>query len=73
MEKTNRSLVLVFLDEGGKTKNITIKEPKEHVNIEEIKNFANIITTKKLVEGKVGFLKTLQGAFMVRRETRAIE
>lgn len=73
MEKTNKSLVLVFLDEGGKTKNITIKEPKENVNINEVKNFADIITNKKLVEGKVGHLKTLQGAFMVTRETRAVE
>ena len=49
MEKVNKSLVLVFLDEGGKTKNITIKEPKDQVNINEIKNFAKIVTDKKLV------------------------
>ncbi|WP_277221445.1 DUF2922 domain-containing protein [Peptoniphilus vaginalis] len=73
MDKINKSLVLVFLDEGGKAKNITIKEPKDNVNINEIKNFADIITTKKLVEGKVGHLKTLQGAYMVTRETRAVE
>lgn len=73
MEKVNKSLVLVFLDEGGKSKNITIKEPKDNVNINEIKNFAGIVTSKKLVEGKVGYLKTLQGAYMVTRETRAVE
>lgn len=73
MDKVNKSLVLVFLDEGGKSKNITIKEPIEQVNINEIKNFADIVTNKKLVEGKVGYLKTLQGAYMVTRETRAID
>lgn len=71
--KTNRSLVMSFLDEGGKTKSITIRNPIENVTIDDIKNFANIITSNKLVLGKIGFLKTLQGAYFVTRTVRALD
>ena len=71
--KTNRSLVMSFLDEGGKTKSITIRNPIENVTIDDIKHFANIITSNKLVLGKIGFLKTLQGAYFVTRTVRALD
>lgn len=71
--KTNRSLVMSFLDEGGKTKSITIRNPLENVTIDDIKAFANIITSNKLVLGKIGFLKTLQGAYFVTRTIRALD
>lgn len=71
--KTNRSLVMSFLDEGGKTKSITIRNPLENVTIDDIKYFANIITSNKLVLGKIGFLKTLQGAYFVTRTVRALD
>lgn len=71
--KTNRSLVMAFLDEGGKTKSITIRNPIENVGLEDIKNVANIIINNKLVKGKIGFLKTLQGAYFVTRTVRALD
>lgn len=71
--KQNRSLVLSFLDEGGKSKSITIREPIESVSPDDIKNVANIITQNKLVLGKIGFLKTLQGAYFVTRTIRTVE
>lgn len=71
--KTNRSLVMVFLDEGGKQKSITIREPIESVAIDDIKLVANNIINNKLVFGKVGHLKTLQGAFFVTRQVRTVE
>lgn len=71
--KTNKSLVMVFLDEGGKTKSITIREPIENVGIEDVKVVANNITQNKLIFGKVGHLKTLQGAYFVRREVRTLD
>lgn len=71
--KTNRSLVMVFLDEGGKQKSITIREPIESVTLDDIKVVANNIINNKLVFGKVGHLKTLQGAFFVTRQVRTVE
>ena len=70
--KTNKSLVMAFLDEGGKTKSITIRNPIENVTIDDIKYVANIIINNKLVMGKIGFLKTLQGAYFVTRTVRAV-
>lgn len=71
--KENKSLVMVFLDEGGKQKSITIRETIESVTIDDIRAFANNITQNKLVFGKVGHLKTLQGAFFVTRRIRTVE
>lgn len=71
--KENRSLVMVFLDEGGKQKSITIRNPIENVGLDDIKVVANNIITNKLVFGKIGHLKTLQGAFFVTRRIRTVE
>lgn len=71
--KENRSLVMVFLDEGGKQKSITIRNPIENVGLDDIKVVANNIINNKLVFGKIGHLKSLQGAFFVTRRIRTVE
>lgn len=71
--KENRSLVMVFLDEGGKQKSITIRNPIENVGLDDIRVVANNIINNKLVFGKIGYLKTLQGAFFVTRRIRTVE
>lgn len=71
--KENKSLVMVFLDEGGKQKSITIRNPIENVGLVDIRAVANNIINNKLVFGKIGHLKTLQGAFFVTRRIRTVE
>lgn len=70
--KELRNLVLSFTDEGGNKKNITIPTPKDSVNRTDAEAVANIITTKKLINGKEGTLHTFNGAFMVVRTERVL-
>lgn len=65
--KVFKNLVLSFTDEGGNKKNITFQSPKEGLRREAAQAVADVITTKNLVLGKVGHLKTYNGAFMVTR------
>lgn len=71
--KENKSLVMVFLDEGGKQKSITIRNPIENVGLDDIRVVSNNIINNKLVFGKIGHLKTLQGAFFVTRRISTVE
>lgn len=73
MTKENKSLVIVFLDEGGKQKSITIRDPQDGITTTDIKRVADNIINNKLIIGKLGFLKTLQGAFLVTRKQEAIQ
>lgn len=70
--KELRNLVLSFTDEGGNKKNITIPSPKDSVNRSDAQGVADIITTKGLINGKEGVLKTFNGAFMVIRTERVL-
>ena len=65
--KQQRNLVLSFSDEGGNKKNITIQSPKESIRRDAAQAVADTITSKDLVLGKVGHLKTYNGAFIVTR------
>lgn len=72
MRKETKSLVMVFMDEGGKQKSITIREPQDGVVEAEVKRVADNITQNKLVYGKLGLLKTFQGAFLVTRRQESL-
>lgn len=65
--KEYKNLVLSFADEGGNKKNITFTNPKDNVSREAAQTVADTITSKNLVLGKVGHLKTYNGAFLVTR------
>lgn len=65
--KEFKNLVLSFTDEGGNKKNITFQSPRDGLRREAAQAVADTITSKNLVLGKVGHLKTYNGAFMVTR------
>ena len=65
--KVFKNLVLSFTDEGGNKKNITFQSPRDGLRREIAQAVADTITSKNLVLGKVGHLKTYNGAFMVTR------
>lgn len=73
MRKETRSLVMVFMDEGGKQKSITIREPQDGIVESDVKRVADNITQNKLVYGKLGLLKTYQGAFLVTRRQETLQ
>lgn len=73
MDKNTRTLRMNFFDEGGKPWTLTISNPKDNVAISEVKNVSDNIINNKLVEGKVGFVKTFNGAVIVTREEKPIE
>ena len=73
MRKETKSLVMVFMDEGGKQKSITIREPQDGIVEADVKRVADNITQNKLVYGKLGLLKTFQGAFIVTRRQESLQ
>lgn len=70
--KETRTLRMSFVDEGGKPWTLTISNPNENVGIEDVKAVSNNITSNKLVQGKVGFVKTFNGAAIVIRKETAL-
>lgn len=71
--KETRTLRMSFVDEGGKPWTLTISNPNENVGIEDVKAVSNNITSNKLVKGKVGFVKTFNGAAIVIRKEAPIQ
>lgn len=65
--KETKNLVLSFSDEGGNKRNITFTNPRDGLNRDIAQSVANTITTNNLVLGKVGHLKTYNGAYLVTR------
>lgn len=70
--KETRTLRMSFVDEGGKPWTLAISNPNENVGIEDVKAVSNNITSNKLVKGKVGFVKTFNGAAIVTRKETAL-
>ncbi len=70
--KETRTLRMSFFDEGGKPWTLTISNPNENVAIEDVKAVSNNITSNQLVKGKVGFVKTFNGAAIVIRKETAL-
>lgn len=73
MVKDIKSLRMSFVDEGGKPWTLTISNPMENLSPDDIKVVSDNIINNKLVEGKVGFVKTFNGAVLVTRTERPIE
>ena len=71
--KTTRTLRMSFVDEGGKPWTLTISNPMENVNITDVKTVSSNITSNQLVKGKVGFVKTFNGAAIVTRSEAPIQ
>lgn len=71
--KETRTLRMSFVDEGGKPWTLTISNPNENVGIDDVKSVSNNITSNKLVKGKVGFVKTFNGAAIVTRKEAPIQ
>lgn len=71
--KETRTLRMSFFDEGGKPWTLTISNPMESVGMEDVKAVSNNITSNKLVKGKVGFVKTFNGAAIVTRKEAPVQ
>ncbi|MDK7377192.1 DUF2922 domain-containing protein [Peptoniphilus harei] len=71
--KETRTLRMSFVDEGGKPWTLTISNPNENVGIDDVKAVSNNITSNRLVKGKVGFVKTFNGAAIVTRKEAPIQ
>ena len=65
--KQYKNLVLSFTDEGGNKRNITIQNPADNAQRADAEVVGNLITSKSLIWGKAGHLKTYNGAFIITR------
>lgn len=65
--KVSKTLRMSFVDEGGNPWSLNILNPKNGLKRETAQTVANIITTNSLVNGKIGQVKTYNGATMITR------
>lgn len=70
--KQTKNLCMSFSDEGGNNKTITIMAPKNGITIAEVEPVADLIKNNNIILGKVGHLKTFNGAYIVTRVTEEI-
>lgn len=73
MNKETKSLRISFTDEGGKPWTLSISNPQEGIVGTDVKRVSDNIIDNKLVSGKLGFVKTYNGAVIVTRSEEAIQ
>lgn len=71
--KETKSLRISFTDEGGKPWTLSISNPQEGIVGTDVKRVSDNIIDNKLVSGKLGFVKTYNGAVIVTRSEEAIQ
>ena len=70
--KESKTLRMSFVDEGGNPWSLNILNPKAGINRGMAQSVADTITTNNLVNGKVGQVKTYNGATMITRTEGAL-
>lgn len=73
MNKETKSLRISFTDEGGKPWTLSISNPQEGIVGTDVKRVSDNIIDNKLVSGKLGFVKSYNGAVLVTRSEEAIQ
>ncbi|WP_295150728.1 DUF2922 domain-containing protein [uncultured Peptoniphilus sp.] len=72
MNKETKSLRISFTDEGGKPWTLSISNPQEGIVGTDVKRVSDNIIDNQLVSGKLGFVKSYNGAVIVTRSEEAI-
>ena len=70
--KESKTLRMSFVDEGGNPWSLNILNPKVGLKRETAQSVADTITNNNLVNGKVGQVKTYNGATMITRTESAL-
>lgn len=73
MNKETKSLRISFTDEGGKPWTLSISNPQEGIVGTDVKRVSDNIIDNKLVSGKLGFVKSYNGAVIVTRSEEALQ
>lgn len=73
MNKETKSLRISFTDEGGKPWTLSISNPQEGIVGTDVKRVSDNIIDNKLVSGKLGYVKSYNGAVIVTRSEEAIQ
>ena len=70
--KESKTLRMSFVDEGGNPWSLNILNPKDGLKRETAQSVADTITTNNLVNGKMGQVKTYNGATIITRNEQAL-
>ena len=65
--KESKTLRMSFVDEGGNPWSLNILNPRDGLKREAAQSVADTITTNNLVNGKMGQVKTYNGATIITR------
>ncbi|WP_315119194.1 DUF2922 domain-containing protein [uncultured Clostridium sp.] len=68
-----RSLVMTFVNIGGKKSNITLNNVKEDLTAEEVNKAMDVVIDKNVFQSKDGDLVSKDSAKIVDRTTREID
>ena len=70
--KESKTLRMSFVDEGGNPWSLNIVNPRENVERADAEAVAGTITNNNLVNGKMGHIKTFNGASIITRTEGAL-
>ena len=70
--KQSKTLRMSFVDEGGNPWSLNIVNPRENVERADAEAVAGTITNNNLVNGKMGHIKTFNGASIITRTEGAL-
>ena len=70
--KESKTLRMSFVDEGGNPWSLNILNPRDGLKREAAQSVADTITTNSLVNGKMGHIKTFNGASIITRTEGAL-
>lgn len=73
MNKETKSLRISFTDEGGKPWTLSISNPQEGIVGTDVKRVSDNIIDNQLVSGKLGYVKSYNGAVIVTKSEEAIK
>lgn len=70
--KETKSLRISFTDEGGKPWTFSISNPQEGVVEADVLRVSDNIINNQLVSGKLGYVKTYNGAVLITKSEEAL-
>lgn len=72
MAKETKTLRISFTDEGGKPWTFSISNPQEGVVESDVLRVSDNIIKNQLVSGKLGYVKTYNGAVLITKSEEAL-
>jgi len=72
MVETEKTLAMIFRNQGGNTVRITVDDVKDGITGTEVKNAMNAIITMNIFDSRGGDLVSVEGAEIITRSVQEL-